>query len=76
MHQEHNNRATQNKLKQLKPGLVASYDLWPGTVACYCIVLSLLSISFFTINSVARSSDRTAVCVRDNFRTKRPLNYM
>jgi len=34
MHQENNNTITQNKLKQLKsPGLVASYDLWPGNGA-------------------------------------------
>jgi len=34
MHQEHINTITQNKLKQLKsPGLMASYDFWPGNRA-------------------------------------------
>jgi len=33
MHQEHKNSITQNKLKQLKPGLVAFHDLRPGNGA-------------------------------------------
>jgi len=33
MHQKHKNTITQNKLKQLKPGLDASYDLRPGNRA-------------------------------------------
>jgi len=30
MHQMHKNTITQYKHKKLKPGLVASYDIWPG----------------------------------------------
>jgi len=30
MHQEHKNTITQNKRNKLNPGLVASYDIWPG----------------------------------------------
>jgi len=33
MHQEHKNTITQNKLKQLKTGVVTSCDLWPGNGA-------------------------------------------
>jgi len=33
IHPQHKNTTTQNKHTKLKPGLVASYDLWPGNGA-------------------------------------------
>jgi len=62
MHQEHNNRATQNKLKQLKPrfGRLLRPLAWNCSMLLYC---SLSPVYLFLYDQFSGQVQRSDRCV-------------